>query len=146
VECYEVTSLIRICQSGYPKPVRPVPEATCADYKHLTDLRPVAGHPLQHQTIALALGLKNLVGDQVLFEDVPATDFGLSEFLTQDTGIAGIEDDFVDGVSEKIEKGFAQRVAEFLGGLPGALTESVQENQDFIGCDRFQLSLTKLSV
>ena len=50
-------------------------------------------------------------------------DLGLSEYFPQDAGIAGIGDVLVDGVSEEIEKGFEQCVAEFLGGLPGSLTE-----------------------
>jgi len=41
-------------------------------------------------------------------------DLGLSEYFSQDAGIAGIGDVFVGGVSEEIEKGFEQRVAEFL--------------------------------
>ena len=84
--------------------------------------------------------------DQVLFEDAPYTDLGLSEYFSQDPDIAGIGDGLVDGVSEEIEKSFEQRVAEFLCGLPGALTESVQENHDFIGCDGFQLPVTKFPV
>ena len=41
-------------------------------------------------------------------------DLGLSEYFMQDAGIAGVGNVFVDGVSEKIEKGLEQSVAEFL--------------------------------
>jgi hypothetical protein len=73
-------------------------------------------------------------------------DLGLSEYFPQDAGIAGIGDVFVGGVLEEIEKGFEQRVAEFLGGLPGSLTEPVQENHNFIGCDGFKLPVAKFPV
>ena len=73
-------------------------------------------------------------------------DLGLSEYFAQDAGIAWVGDVFVDGVSEEIEKRFEQRVAEFLGGLSGSLTESVQENHDFIGCDGFKLPVTEFPV
>jgi hypothetical protein len=73
-------------------------------------------------------------------------DLGLSEYFAQDAGIAWVGDVFVDGVSEEIEKSFEQGVAEFLGGLSGSLTESVQENHDFIGCDGFKLPVTEFPV
>ena len=73
-------------------------------------------------------------------------DLGLSEYFTQDAGITRIGDVLVDGVSEEIKKGFEQCVTEFLGGLPGSLTEPVQEDHDFIGCDGFQLPVTEFSV
>ena len=59
-------------------------------------------------------------------------DLGLSEYFSQDAGITRIGDVLVDGVSEEIEKGLEQGVAEFFGGLPGSFAESVQENHDFI--------------
>ena len=73
-------------------------------------------------------------------------DLGLSEYFTQDAGITRIGDVLVDGVSEEIKKGFGQCVTEFLGGLSGSLTESVQENHDFIGCDGFKLPVTEFPV
>jgi hypothetical protein len=60
--------------------------------------------------------------------------------------IARIEDVFVDGVSDKIKKGFEQRVSEFFSGLPGSFAESVQKSHDLIGCNGFQLPVTKFSV
>ena len=53
-------------------------------------------------------------------------DLGLSEYLTQDAGIAGVGNVLVDGVSQEIEKGLEQGVTEFFGGLFGTFTESVQ--------------------
>jgi len=41
-------------------------------------------------------------------------DLRLSEYFPQDAGITWIGDVLVDGVSEEIEKGFEQRVADFL--------------------------------
>ena len=73
-------------------------------------------------------------------------DLGLSEYFAQDADIAWVGDVFVDGASKEIEKGFEQRVAEFLGGLSGSLTESVQENHDFIGWDGFKLPVTEFPV
>ena len=73
-------------------------------------------------------------------------DFGLSEYLAQDSGIAGIGKIFVDRVSEEIEKGLEQRVAEFFGGLPGSLTDTVQKPHNLIGCDGFQFPVTEFPV
>jgi hypothetical protein len=73
-------------------------------------------------------------------------DLGLSEYFTQDAGIARIEDVFVDGVSDKIEKGFEQCVAEFLGCLPGSLADTVQKSHDLIGCDGFQFPIAEFPV
>jgi len=116
------------------------------DFKYLTDSHAATGHQLQHQSVTLTPGSEYHLIDLVLFEDVPSMDLGLSEYFSQDAGIAGIGDVFVGGVSEEIEKGFEQRVAEFLGGLPGSLTEPVQENHDFIGCDGFKLPVAKFPV
>ncbi|MGA9534829.1 MAG: hypothetical protein WBR24_02870, partial [Desulfobacterales bacterium] len=68
------------------------------------------------------------------------------EYFAQDAGIAGVGEILVDGVSEEIEKCFEQRVAEFFSGLPGSITESVQKSHDPIGCDGFQLPITKFTV
>ena len=73
-------------------------------------------------------------------------DLGLSEYFAQDTGITWIGDVFVDGVSEEIEKGLEQRVAEFFGGLPGSLTDTVQKSHNLIGCDGFKLPVTEFPV
>jgi hypothetical protein len=73
-------------------------------------------------------------------------DLGLSEYFPQDAGIARIGDVLVDGVSEEIEKGFEQRVAEFLGGLPGSITDTVQKSHNLIGCDGFKLPVTEFPV
>ena len=73
-------------------------------------------------------------------------DFGLSEYFSQDAGITRIGDVLVDGVSEEIEKGLEQGVAEFLGGLLGTFTESVQKSHDLIRCYGFQLPVTVFSV
>jgi hypothetical protein len=73
-------------------------------------------------------------------------DLGLSEYFTQDAGIAVVGNVFVDGVSDEIEKGFEQRVAEFFGGLFGAFTESVQKSHNLIGCDEFQLPVTEFPI
>jgi hypothetical protein len=74
---------------------------------------------------ALAPGVEYHLIDMVLFEDVPSMDLGLSEYFKQDAGITGIGNVFVDGVSQEIEKGLEQRVAEFFGGLPGSLTDTI---------------------
>jgi hypothetical protein len=73
-------------------------------------------------------------------------DFGFSEYFSQNSSITWIGDVLVDGVSDEIKKGLEQGVAEFLGGLPGSLTESVQKSHDLIGCDGFQLPLTEFPV
>ena len=73
-------------------------------------------------------------------------DLRFSEYFPQNSSITRIGDVFVGGVLEEIEKGFEQRVAEFLGGLPGSLTEPVQENHNFIGCDGFKLPVAKFPV
>ena len=73
-------------------------------------------------------------------------DLGLSEYFAQDACIAGVRNVLIDGVSEEIEKGLEQGVAEFLGGLPGSLTESVQKSHDLIGCYGFQLPVTEFPV
>jgi hypothetical protein len=73
-------------------------------------------------------------------------DIGFSKYLAQDAGIAGVGKILIDGVSDEIEKGLEQRVAEFPGGLFGALTESVQKSHDLIGCYEFQLPVTELPV
>ena len=73
-------------------------------------------------------------------------DFGLSEYFPQNSSITRIGDVLVDGVSEEIEKGLEQGVAEFLGCLPGTLTESVQKSHDLIGCYGFQLPVTEFPV
>jgi hypothetical protein len=73
-------------------------------------------------------------------------DLGLSEYFTHDAGIAGIGNVFVDGVSDEVEKGLEQGVAEFLGGLFGAFTKSVQKSHDLIGCDGFKLPVTEFPI
>jgi hypothetical protein len=73
-------------------------------------------------------------------------DFGLSEYFTQNSSITWIGDVLVDGVSEEIEKGLEQGVAEFLGGLFGSLTKPVQKSHDLIGCYGFQLPVTEFLV
>ena len=73
-------------------------------------------------------------------------DLGLSEYFAQDAGIAGVGKVFVDGITDEIEKGFKQGVAEFLGGLAGSLTESVQKSHNLIGCDGFKLPVTEFPV
>jgi hypothetical protein len=73
-------------------------------------------------------------------------DLGLPEYFTQNSSITRIGDVLVDGVSEEIEKGLEQCVAEFLGGLFGAFTESAQEPHDLIGCDGFKLPVTEFPV
>ena len=73
-------------------------------------------------------------------------DLGLSEYFAQDTGITRIGNVFVDGVSDEIEKSFEQSVAEFLGGLPGSLTDTVQKSHNLIGCNGFKLPVTEFSV
>jgi hypothetical protein len=65
---------------------------------------------------------------------------------TDEYNIARIGDFLVYGVSEEIEKGFEQRVSEFLGGLPGFLTESVQKSHDLIVCNGFKLPVTQFSI
>ncbi|MEJ2474488.1 MAG: hypothetical protein P8Y74_11450, partial [Desulfobacterales bacterium] len=73
-------------------------------------------------------------------------DRGLSEYFTQDAGIAGVGNVFVDGVSEEIEKGLEQSVAEFFGGLPGSLTDTFQKSHNIIGCDGYKLPVTEFKV
>jgi hypothetical protein len=65
---------------------------------------------------------------------------------TDEYHIAGIGDFLVGGVSDEIEKSFEQRVAEFLGGLPGSLTDTVQKSHNLIGCDGIQIQVAKFPV
>ena len=70
-------------------------------------------------------------------------DLGLSEHFAQDAGIAPVGKILADGITDEIEKGLTQGVAEFFGGLFGAFAESVKKTHDLIGCYGFLLPVTE---